>query len=413
MDQNALGSPPRASQNSREFAKGASKIARLEFIPASIPYTHCEVSSQVHRDGVTDVIVKATTDDGCVGWGESCSGADVESVVGALKAMAPFVLGRSPWESEAIRAELWHRGVWQFRKPTASFAYAGIDMALWDICGKTVGLPLYSLFGGKVRESVNYFFYLSRAPQADLVAQCREGLSKGYHVFYLKVGIDIQAEMEMVAAVRETIGPKAKIRLDANAAWKVNEALRNLARLDAYDIDFIEQPVSQDPLTNMQEVRTRCSMAVCANEGLWTAEEAYRQITNRTADVYCFSPYWVGSLGQFRFLCQVVQAERLQVCKHTHGEFEIAAAAAHHIILTLPNVVDGNQQTTHIMPDGILKQPIPIASGPDWGVPQGAGLGVEVDEDKVKHYHERYKAQGQFLPYDPALLPRSRDGQTR
>src|SRR4051812_5864834 len=99
----------------------------------------------------------------------------------------------------------------------------------------------------------------------------------------------------MVRWVREAVGPRCKIRLDANGAWKVNEALRNLARLDAHGIDFIEQPVSPDPPASMQEVRARTPVAVCANEGLWTADDPYRQILGRTADVYCFSPYWVGS----------------------------------------------------------------------------------------------------------------------
>src|SRR5215470_12398467 len=106
------------------------KITKIDIFPVSVPYTHREVSSQVKRDGVTDILVKVTTDDGLVGWGESCSGANVESVAETLRAMVPFVLGRSCWESAAIRAALWHDGIWQFRKPTASFAYAGIDMAL-------------------------------------------------------------------------------------------------------------------------------------------------------------------------------------------------------------------------------------------------------------------------------------------
>jgi hypothetical protein len=79
-------------------------------------------------------------------------------------------------------------------------------------------------------------------------------------------------------------------------------------------------------------------------------------------------------------------------------------------MLTIPNAVDGNQPTTHIMRDGICKQPIPLASGPDWGVPRGAGLGVEGDEDKVRRYRDQYKAQGRFLPYDRALLPGGRNG---
>lgn len=376
-------------------------IVKLEFTPASIPYKHREVSSQVRRDGVSDIVVRAEADNGLVGWGESCSGADLESVLAALHAMKPFVLGRNPWESERIRAELWHRGIWSFRKATASFAYAGIDMALWDICGKACGQPLFNLFGGRVRETVNYFYYLAQAPRQEIAAQCRDGLSKGFHVFYLKAGIDIERELEMVGAIRETGGARIKIRLDANGAWTVNEALRNLARLDAYGIDFIEQPVMQDPPEGMREVRSRCRTAVCANEGLWTAEDAYRQMKSRTADVYCFSPYWVGSLALFQRLSFVAHCEGLQVVKHTHGEFGIAAAAAQHVLLTLPNLADGNQQTAYMMEGDVVWGRIPIAGGPDWGVPQGAGLGVEVDPEQLGCYHELYRQRGQFLPYDP------------
>lgn len=380
------------------------KISKLEFIPINIPYTHREVSSQVNRDGVSDVIVKATTDDGLVGWGEACSGANIASVEEALRAMAPFVLGRSPWSSEAIRADLWHKGIWMFRKPTASFAYAGIDMALWDICGKASNQPLYNLFGGKVRESIDYFYYLARGSAESLVGQCREGVARGYTVFYLKVGLDIAAECEMVRIVRETIGPERRLRLDANGAWTVNRAIRNLDLLDQFHIDFIEQPVMPDPVAGMQEVRARTRVAVCANEGMWTAEDAYQQITRRTADVYCFSPYWVGSLAQFQRLSRVAAMEGLQVCKHTHGEFGIAAAAAHHIVLTLSNIVDGNQQTAQMMCDDVLKTPLPIAHGPEWGVPEGAGLSIEVDEEKVRRYHESYRREGQIQPYDPHLI---------
>lgn len=380
------------------------RIAKLEFTPVSVPYTHREVSSLVNRDGVTDIVVKATTDDGLVGWGESCSGANVTSVLGALEGMLPFVIGCNPWESERIRQELWHRGIWSWRQHTACFAYPGIDMALWDICGKASGQPLYNLFGGKVREDASYFFYCSQGTPEHIVAQAREGVRMGFQVFYLKVGLNIEAEVQMVRHLRETIGPYAKIRLDANGAWTVNEALRNLRRLDEYKIDFVEQPVVQDPVTNMQEVRNRCNVAVSANEGLWTTADAQRQITARTADVYCFSPYFTGSLAQFQKLSWLAHLEGLQICRHTHGELGITASACHHILLTLPNVIDGNQQTAHVMTDDIIKGTLPIAHGPNWGVPEGAGIGVEVDEQKLGLYHELYRQRGQFMPYDRELI---------
>jgi glucarate dehydratase len=318
--------------------------------------------------------------------------------------MEPFVIGSSPWESERIRADLWHKGLWGFRKGTASFAYAGIDMALWDICGKTVNQPLYRLLGGLLRGQASYFYYLAWGDAEDLAKQCAQGWSKGYRVFYLKVGKDIGAERQMVDQVRASLPEGAALRIDANGSWRVAEAVRNLALLGAPDIDFVEQPVAPEPIENMKEVRVRGGVAVCANEGLYSAEDAYRQITNRTADVYCFSPYWVGTLLEFQRLSRVAAFEGLQVCKHTHGEFGIAAAASHHVLLTLPNIVEGNQQTAQVMSDDILTTRLPIADGPSWGTPAGAGLGVEVDEDKLARYHEEYLRYGQILPYKEDVL---------
>jgi L-Ala-D/L-Glu epimerase len=377
-----------------------AEIIDLEFIPVSVPYTRTEVSTLVTRRGVTDILLKATDKNGRVGWGESASGANVESVLEALKAMKPLVLGRSSWDREWIRETLWKKAIWQYRKPTACFAFAGIDIALADICGKECNQPLYRLLGGKRRDFVNYCFYLHRGAPEHIYAQGSDGIDKGYSVFYLKVGISVKEELEMVQALRAAIGPDAKIRLDANGAWTVNESLRLIEKFDRYDIDFVEQPVAQDPVTNMQEVRLRSRVAISANEGLWSSEDAYRQIAARVADIYCFSPYWVGSILEFQRLSMVAHYEGLQVCRHSHGELGIAAAAFHHVSLTLRNLVDGCQQYAQIMEDDILTAPLPTVSSPNWGIPEGPGISVEIDETKVRRYHEKFLSHGQFLPYD-------------
>ena len=377
-----------------------AEIVELEFIPVSVPYVRTEVSTLLTRSGVTDVLVKATDKDGRVGWGESASGANVESVLEALKGMKPLVLGRSSWDREAVRQTLWKKALWQYRKPTACFAFAGIDIALADICGKECNQPLYRLLGGKARDFVNYYFYLEPGTPEHVYSQGRKGLEKGYSVFYLKVGLNVEEELEMVRSLREAIGPDGKIRLDSNGAWTVNESLRIIERFDRYDIDFVEQPVSQDPVENMQEVRRKSRVAISANEGMWSSEDAYRQISARVADVYCFSPYWVGSLLEFQRLSMVAHYEGLQVCRHSHGELGIAAAAFHHVSLTLPNLVDGSQQYAQIMADDVLTAPLLTVSCPNWGVPEGPGISVEVDESKVVKYHEKFLSRGQFLPYD-------------
>jgi L-alanine-DL-glutamate epimerase-like enolase superfamily enzyme len=370
----------------------------------SVPYRHREVSSVVARDGVSDVLVKVTTDDGLVGWGEACCGSDTESVEAALRAMTPFVLGRDPWNRDAMRRDVFLQGLWQHRAGTGNFAWAGIDMALWDLCGRACGQPIWRLLGGLEVREATYFYYLARRDEESLAAQVEDGLAAGFDVFYLKVGIDDAADLEQVAAVREALGSGPRLRLDANGTWTVPQALRNLRALAEYDLDFVEQPVRDHPVGQLGEVRARVPMAVCANEGLWSEADAYARIRARDADVYCFSAYWVGSIGSFHRLSWLAEYEGLQVCKHTHGELGLAAAAGHHVVLTLPNGVDGHQQTAYLMEHDVLTEPIPIASGPRWGPIDAPGLGVDVNEDAVAEAAARYRAEGQYLPWQPEQI---------
>lgn len=375
------------------------RIVQMETFPISIPYTHQEVSSRVKRGGVTDVIVKLTTDTGLVGWGESCSGADVVSVEQAVKAATPLVIGRDPWDMEAICNDYFKLGLWDFRPMTGQFAFAGIDQALWDLCGQDCGQPLYRLLGGALREEVNYFYYLSRGTEEEIEAQCQDGVHRGYTCFYLKVGVHAQLEERMLAVIRRVIGPDRKIRIDANEAWTVPEAVRLLSMWnERYDIDFCEAPVPAYPVAGMKEVRDRTPVAICANEGLWRESDVLQMIDGRGADVLCFSSYWVGTIRRFVALCHVADLNGLKVVKHTHGEFGIAAAAMHHAMLAAPAVTEGVQQTAQMMADDILKRPLPIKEGPNWGRVSGAGLGVEVDEEKLRKYHQHYLDVGQYLP---------------
>ncbi len=234
----------------------------------------------------------------------------------AVKYARPFVIGRSPWDKELIAREYFTRGIWNRRAHTGNFAFAGVDQALWDLCAQSAGQPLYQLLGGALREEVEYFYYLSRGAPDSLVRQCTEGRQRGYGTYYLKVGLDRFAEETMLEAVRATIGPSGRIRIDANEAWTVNEAVRTLNDWDRkYGIDFCEAPIAHDLPQGMAEIRARVPCAISANEALGRESDVVRLIRSRAADVLCFGPFWVGSLRRFMSLGFPAHLEGQLVCK--------------------------------------------------------------------------------------------------
>jgi L-alanine-DL-glutamate epimerase-like enolase superfamily enzyme len=314
--------------------------------------------------------------------------------------MRPLVLGRSPWDKEAIQRDLAVPALWAFQPMTGNFAYAGIDMALWDLCGKACRQPLYRLLGGAVRDSVDYFYYLEWSTAEDIARQAWDGRQRGYDVYYLKCGIDERREEAMLEALRDAIGPEGRIRIDVNQSWTGPQAVRLLERWHRrFGIDFCEAPVRIDPMENMLDLRRQVRVPLCVNEGLWREADAWRILKSRCGDYLCFSQYWVGSIARYHMLAWASYLEGWQVVKHSHGELGLAAAAGQHVLLALPNAADGNQQTAQFMADDILAEEIPIANGPKWGRIDSPGLGVVVDEDKVRRYHEEYLQYGEFQTY--------------
>src|SRR4029078_145464 len=189
------------------------KNIRLETWTLSVPYLHDEISSRVARSGVTDTIVRLTADNGLVGWGERTSGPNAASIEQAVLSFEPLLLGRDPWQSEAIARDFFKTALWAWRPPSGNFAFAGIAQALWDLGGKECGQPLYRLFGGALRDEVDYFYYLARGTPEAITRQGTLGVDRGYTCFYLKVGLDERAETEMLEALRAAIGPTRKIRV--------------------------------------------------------------------------------------------------------------------------------------------------------------------------------------------------------
>ena len=376
------------------------KIDKIDLYPVSVPYKVIEKSSRVYRSGVSDIIIKITTDDGIVGWGEATRTASAKVITESLEAMKPVLMNQDPWQNLKHEKNIYDEALWHWSAVTANLAYAGIDMALWDIYGKQVNKPIYQLLGGSLRDEVSYFYYLTWTDINDLIKQCQDGINKGYDVFYLKIGKDEILEEEMVKVVRETIGPSKKIRLDTNMSWNIPQAKKLINKWhEKYSIDFFEAPVQIEPLTQMQELKSSISSSLCVNEGLWKENEFIDIINSRCGDYLCCSHYYVGSVRKFLHLAYLSNYYGWLICKHTHGELGLTAAIGQHLMLNIPNACEGHQQTAQNMVDDILTEPIPITNKPIWKKIEKPGLGVEVDEDKVLFYNKKFLEEGEFLPY--------------
>ncbi|GAA3729804.1 mandelate racemase/muconate lactonizing enzyme family protein [Salinactinospora qingdaonensis] len=365
------------------------KITGIRATPVAVPFGTDEIWAFGRRRGQVSVIVEVDTDDGLTGIGEAAAYPSTDVVLAALGAIEPLVVGESPLNVERVAKRVEVVGTWHHMKNTSP-ALAAVDMACWDIIGKVCGQPLVTLFGGRFRDSVDFFYYVSGADLDELTERARQGVKEGFTTLYLKVGSTSVAEdVERVAAVRAGAGPDAGIRIDANEAWSPATAIRALRSMADYGLEFAEQPVSGRNLSEMAYVRGRVDTPLLANEASWTRFDQLEVIRHGAADAVSVDNQMDGGLLNLKRSAGICEAAGLPVVKHSLGELGVALAASLHVMAATPNFVHANQCYASLLADDVITEPHRYRNG-GLTVPEAPGLGVTLDTDKVATYAEAY-----------------------
>ena len=381
------------------------RITGLRAIPVAVPFHEDELWAFGGRRGLISILIDMTTDDGLSGLGEAAAYPSADIVLAVLRSVEPLVIGEDPFAIERIMKRIQIVGTWHHVKATSP-AIAAVEMACWDIVGKVCNQPLVNLFGGRVRDQVEFFYYLSQKPPDAVAQDAQRGRQQGFRTFYLKVGSDNPVDdIERVEAVRDGAGPQALIRVDANEAWSAGAAIRIVREMERFGLELVEQPVSGRNLAEMAYVRSRINTPLLANEASWTRYDQLEVIRHGAADVISVDNQMDGGLLNLKRSAGLCEAAGIPVLKHSLGELGVAVCAAVHVMASTPNFVCANQSYASLLADDVVEGgPLAYVNG-HVAVPTGPGLGVCVDEERVARYADLYQREGTlFAFHDTAAL---------
>src|SRR6478672_1977973 len=277
------------------------------------------------------------------------------------------------------------------------YAKAAIDVALHDAIGKIYGVPVYQLLGGKVREGTVLAHSIGLMDADTAAREAAEVVAEGITTIKVKIGVEAERDIKVVAAVRGAIGSAGKIRVDANQGYRTwREAVRVISAMEKYDIVYAEQPV--EGLRAMADVSARINVPVMADESAWTAEDVLEIVRLNAAQmlsVYYTKP---GGLARAKRLLAVAGAAALPCDINGSAEMGIGVAADLHLAasspeIMLPGTISATSTAEAVVTkvagrkylDDLIKQPFRFDKGLLY-VPDGPGLGIEVDEAKIAKY---------------------------
>lgn len=231
------------------------------------------------------------TDSGLVGYGESTSSFPAQGAVELLANIVPGFIGQSAFDIDRLISLAKYLGLINDTVRMPNLLLAGLEMALWDLTGKAAGRPPpIPLWGGAVRDYVDYFGFVQGDTPEELAASAKELRALGREVIYMKIGRGRKSDFINTRAVREAIGDGVRLRLDANEAWDVFTAKNMINRLAEFDIDFIEQPLDCRLLTAMRQTRQANPVPIAVDQGNYSLEEVYAVCRAEAADVIVLSP---------------------------------------------------------------------------------------------------------------------------
>jgi glucarate dehydratase len=387
------------------------KIVDLRITSVNVPFEATLRWACGVETGTTRGIIEIVTEDGIIGLGETYGGAGIEHTIETAR---PFVIGLDVLDV----GKLMHRfAVFCIGYETSvpAVVRAGIEMACLDAAGKSLGLPVYRLLGGKTRDRIEfgaYVFYRYRDPQTGIggedspqaiAARTRELCARhGFRTIKLKGGVYRPAEELKALELIRADFPDAPLRWDPNAAWSVETSIRIAHRLLAsgMDLEYLEDPTAT--LEGMSQVRKAVSIPLATNMCLVAWDQLAPGIRMRAVDVILSDLHYWGGFQQNRKMIAVAEAFNLGIGMHSDRELGISTSAMLHLAATTPYITYAIDSHYHDQVDDLITAPF-VYEGGCMRVPDGPGLGVELDRDKLARYHAAYEKEGGISEfYDPA-----------
>lgn len=375
--------------------------AQLTFI--NVPMKQPELWAWGLRDGYTVGLVELHTDAGVTGLGEVvvAMGPDAGVIRAMFNQMVAHYIGESPLDTERIITKIMADGWYSFER-TAGLVLGGLDMACWDAAGKFLGQPVSRLLGGQVRTSFDSMYFVPADDDIGVMVQrAAEAVQEGFSTIYYKVGIGEERDVELVLRTREAIGPSPRLRVDANESWSPSTAMRILRRMGDAHLEYVEQPILMHDIDGLAHIRKHSGVPVAANQSSWGRHAILEIIRKNAADVLMTDPHQEGGLMAFKKVLALCEIAGLGFVNHAFNVTTITFSSHVQVLSTSAACILALQGHPDYLADDYVQEPMNYTGG-KIKVGDRPGLGVELDPDKVRRYHEAFERDGQAVSYADA-----------
>src|SRR5215471_18992883 len=322
------------------------------------------------------LLVRLETDSGLVGWGETPDDWVNKSFEGTpVEQMRSQALGRNPFDLEA----------WYAENTLGGHLASGVEMAMWDLIGKATNKPLYKLLGGAIRKKIELAACMGIRPYDEAKAIARQYVADGFTTLKTKAGRRAEEDLQMVRGIRDGVGDRLKLRIDPNMGYTPEVAFPLARDLEKYNLEYFEQPMHLSLIAEAARLRRQTKTPIGLNESVTTPEIVLQILQLHAADVILPDTYQcAGILGvkKVAALCEAAGVPCVFHCAHDLG---LKTAAMLHVVASVPGFMLANDCTYYGLEDDIITPLFQIERGA-MTVPEGPGLGVEVDEAKVRKY---------------------------
>lgn len=339
------------------------------------------------------LVVEVMTDDGLVGIGNAALAPIVTKQVIDIH-LKPLLLGANPWDIEFLWQHMYRKTMAFGRKGIGMAAISAVDIALWDLLGKSAKQPVYRLLGGRTKTRIPvYASRLYASPLEELAAEAAKYKAEGYKAMKLRFGwgpVDgaagMQRNLELVRTVRETVGDEIDVMADAYMGWTLDYAKRMLPLLEPFHLRWLEEPVIPDDVRGYAELKAYGRVPIAGGEHEFTSYGFRDMLEARAVDYIQFDTNRVGGISQARKVCALAESFSVPVVPHAgqmHNYHVVMASLNSPMAEFFPpvDVEVGNELFWHIF-DGEPRPKDGFINLDD----QLPGLGLTINEESMKQF---------------------------